>query len=732
MFDSDGETALKINPQGDRLAYMVKSPNLATNENDVSLYVRSLSEHGSTSSKLLVTTPNVSQIIWLADGRRIAALSPVHGRIGIVLFDTESGKEEVLASSHKDIEEYSIDSNGDTVVYAIREAEIAGADRSDSDQAEGYRIPQDGVSSLTLVWRSERMPYKLRVQRRLPNGTWSVPAAVVLRSPFSGKALPTVSMSLRFSLSLSPNGLNLLLNIADIDMAKGTEVDGGDLPRLWKESPTYLRRRSSGGLIWITVLHDLVTGRTSMPFPTPGAAGAAHWAPDGSAFYVVANAPVGSDAEAHDEETNPTPGKPWHLWRVELKSSRTDQILPDITRASQAILWVENDKIGVRTGANQITTLVRGKSRWLELAEMNVSPDTASTSSDLASNGYFTALDYQRTDTPPTLLIFKEDGKIPWATIKLNPIFDEIQLASARPFHWKMLDGTDVSGTLLIPSDYQANKRYPLVIQTKPQQSDFVCDAGQSHFPSFAPQPMASQGLLYLSFSADNGFTKHFPKGYPGGIGEAVFYTDIWDSAVRELTRLNIIDPSKVGIIGFSRSGWYTEFALFRGTTRFAAATAADNVQFNLEGYWHTNTQPAILSSDAMYGGPPYGASLESWMKYSISFNLDKIHTPLLLEVMGYGVADDKIGSSPLNLSSRYEITTGLNRLKRPVELYYYPTEQHQPDHPRARLASLQRNIDWYRFWLQGYERPSPEDPGQYNRWRQMRHLQNESISANH
>jgi hypothetical protein len=58
------------------------------------------------------------------------------------------------------------------------------------------------------------------------------------------------------------------------------------------------------------------------------------------------------------------------------------------------------------------------------------------------------------------------------------------------------------------------------------------------------------------------------------------------------------------------------------------------------------------------------------------------------------------------------------------VELYFYPNEAHQPDHPLARISSLQRNLDWYRFWLQGYERPNPEEPQQYVRWRELRQLQ--------
>src|SRR5258708_21115172 len=131
-----------------------------------------------------------------------------------------------------------------------------------------------------------------------------------------------------------------------------------------------------------------------------------------------------------------------------------------------------------------------------------------------------------------------------------------------------------------------------------------------------------------------------------------------------------------------------------------------------------------------MYGGPPYGKTLENWQKYSISYNLEKVHTPLLMEEMGYGVHDDVKKAAPTNLASRYEITTGLRRLNKPVELYYYPDGVHQLDHPRALQATMQRNVEWYRFWLQGYERPHPEDRDQYKRWEHLRGLRDADAKA--
>jgi dipeptidyl aminopeptidase/acylaminoacyl peptidase len=317
---------------------------------------------------------------------------------------------------------------------------------------------------------------------------------------------------------------------------------------------------------------------------------------------------------------------------------------------------------------------------------------------------------------------------------QVDPQFDTLTLAPSQSIQWKTSTGYSVEGLLLLPPDYVEGKKYPLVIGTKPTTGEFVCDTGETHFPSFAPQPLANAGILYLMRYARGDesvqdMVDHFPKGFPGrqgigGIAEAAFQMDIWDSAIRLLDRRGLIDSDRVGIIGFSRSGWYTEFALTHSSTSYRAATVTDNVEYSLGEYWLSHSIDRARGWEAMYGGPPYGLSLTNWIDYSISFNLDKLHTPLLMETMGHGVpysAGDR--TVPLGLAMHFEIFTGLNRLNKPVELYYYPYEDHQPDHPRARLASLQRNLDWYRFWLQDYENPQA-DPSQYQRWRRLRGMQ--------
>jgi len=98
---------------------------------------------------------------------------------------------------------------------------------------------------------------------------------------------------------------------------------------------------------------------------------------------------------------------------------------------------------------------------------------------------------------------------------------------------------------------------------------------------------------------------------------------------------------------------------------------------------------------------------------------------------MGSGLRDDEPQRPPNNLALHFELITALVRQQKPVEAYYYPDELHQVEHPVARIASLQRNIDWFRFWLQGYERSNPEDPDQYKRWQHLRELQGADSTGN-
>jgi hypothetical protein len=64
---------------------------------------------------------------------------------------------------------------------------------------------------------------------------------------------------------------------------------------------------------------------------------------------------------------------------------------------------------------------------------------------------------------------------------------------------------------------------------------------------------------------------------------------------------------------------------------------------------------------------------------------------------------------------------TGLSLLEKPVDYLWLPGGTHLLVKPWHRMASQQRNVDWFRFWLKGDEDPDPSKKQQYKEWEELR-----------
>jgi dipeptidyl aminopeptidase/acylaminoacyl peptidase len=648
-----------------------------------------------------------------------------------VEIDSQNGNHKVLARADLDIVEYSINTDESVIVYATHLPPVARRPPFTTEQgAKGYRIPFQTASDATDFSDREQ----LFVTRKAPEG-WSQPEPIAITSPITNQVLSTFVYGNTAFLNptLSPDGKQLLVTYLE-------NFAGEKVADEWSRSG-FMQNTSKAGVVQafhLIVLYDLETRKTRVPLKTPWVQYAPQWSADGRYFAVVASPPINSDLERHNLDNHLLGSKGDHLFRVNPGTGEVEDVASDLAYPYEGpLFWDTNGDLFARVHRIDTITQFSGKGEhWEHVASWQVPVDVGS---QIATDGKYLVGSFNNLTTPPQLFVYQLGEKEVHLFAKLNPQFDDLTLARPQEVHWRTSTGFDASGIVLLPPDYVKGKRYPMVIHTKPFGNVFACSWGD--FPSFAPQPIANAGIVYLgpgtmdSRESNQKEEDYYPKGYPGyqgvgGIAEAAFAMDLWDSAVKTLDQQGLVDGSKVGIIGFSRTGWYTEFILSHSRVPYRAATVADNVQYSMGEYWLLHDSSTIKSFDNTYGGPPYGASLKKWLDYSISFNLDKIHAPLLMEQMGSGVPYRNQQSPPMNLTSAFEVFTGLNRLKKPVELYYYPNDDHTPEHPEARLATMQRNVDWYRFWLQGYERPDPEDAQQYVRWRKLRELQEEDESG--
>jgi len=112
----------------------------------------------------------------------------------------------------------------------------------------------------------------------------------------------------------------------------------------------------------------------------------------------------------------------------------------------------------------------------------------------------------------------------------------------------------------------------------------------------------------------------------------------------------------------------------------------------------------------AMIGAEPFGAGLRQWLARSPEFNLDRVATPL--RIVGLGLISGATMWEPYAL---------LREMHKPVEFVLLNTDEHILTNPKTRMAAQGGNVDWFRFWLQGYEDPDPAKADQYKQWESMR-----------
>jgi dipeptidyl aminopeptidase/acylaminoacyl peptidase len=305
-----------------------------------------------------------------------------------------------------------------------------------------------------------------------------------------------------------------------------------------------------------------------------------------------AHSPVGSEWERADIRDHRTSSLDANLFWVNIASGEIEEVLRKVPSHHEGpLFWREDGDIVVNMTEETIARFHRDKHSWSEVERVKLPGKEEDRFAELASNGVSIVGTHETVNVPEDLFIYQpSEGGIHILT-DLNPQLRQVRFSDVRTVGWKTAEGLEVRGLLFMPLGYIPGHRYPLVIQTKGDQGWFTCDSGFNHDPAFAPQPIASAGIMYLVRTTTPGFNFQdelgaAPKGYPGMLGLAAQQMDIWDSAVMELGDRGLIDPGKVGIIGFSATGFYVEFALAHSRVAYAAATAADNAHYSLSEYW--------------------------------------------------------------------------------------------------------------------------------------------------
>ena len=323
----------------------------------------------------------------------------------------------------------------------------------------------------------------------------------------------------------------------------------------------------------------------------------------------------------------------------------------------------------------------------------------------------FKVIEEEDMNTAPKLVALETKSNRKHLLMDLNPEFGELKFAHVEEIAWKSSNGLEVKGGLYLPADSNPGERYPLVIQTHGWDRNRFWVDGPSN-AGYAAQALAARGIVVVQ--VEDPSSRDSAWGY-GTVEEGPQLAGAYGALIDYLDQRKLIDRERVGILGWSRTGLAVRYLLTFSKYPIRAAVLADALEAGYMQYlaWLNFSVGAAKLYEDLNGGMPFGVGLESWLKHSTSFNLDRVHTPVrILSFRQYSLLDS------------WEWYVGLLRLGKPVELIAFADANHDPVKPRERITVQQGDVDWFCFWLKGEADPDPRKREQYERWRKWRDSQ--------
>ena len=272
-----------------------------------------------------------------------------------------------------------------------------------------------------------------------------------------------------------------------------------------------------------------------------------------------------------------------------------------------------------------------------------------------------------------------------------NPGATEFALGKTETIRWKSTDGATVEGLLVYPVGYQKGTRYPLIVQVHggPASATTVQFAGSY---SRYDHVYAANGyaLLHPNYRGSTHYGEQFKtaivgKYFPQGFDDIM-------SGVDHVIAQGIADPGKLGMMGWSAGGHWSNWALTH-TNRFKAISSGAGAMNWVSMYAQNDSQ---ANREHYFNGTPYD-NFEHWMAMSPIKYIKNARTPTLIHV---GHDDPRV---PRPQSE--ELHMALKKLGVPTEFIVYPRMGHGLTEPRYQMVKMVAEFGWFEKWIKGKDK---------------------------
>ncbi|SFF41215.1 S9 family peptidase [Thermoflexibacter ruber] len=643
-----------ISPDGQHVAFTVSTTDWKENQFDSEIW---LSKNGEKPFQLTRTTKGGSgQIRWSPDSQWLAFTADRGNKAQIHVIRISGGEAQAVTNEDEGISSFEWTPDGKKFVFTMSEKES----KSEKSQKERYGAwaEEDTEYRLSHLWIVDFMPdlplNELPCIENKKDSTNKQDCIILPKAERLTEGKFTVG-----GFGISPDGTKIA----------------------FAHQPNPLINTSFKSDISVL---DLQTKKISVLVQNPSNDNFVTWSPDSKSILYFSNE---SDTVSNYYKNN-------KVFRLELASNKSEQILTDIDENVGNVNWLSN---GIYFIANQKTKrfIYQLDAKTNKSKAITGLPEYVFTMS-FSKDGSQMAFSAQ---TPATLgEIYKTNTSVykPMILTEMTKQIADWKVGTAEVISWKSQDGVEIEGVLHKPKNYDPKKKYPLlvVIHGGPTGIDYPTPVTGYVYPILQ---WVEKGALVLrpNYRGSAGYGEKFRSLNVRNLGVG----DMWDvmSGIDYLDKQGMIDTEKMGAMGWSQGGYISAF-LTTNTNRFKAISVGAGISNWITYYVNTDIHP--FTRQYLQNNP--WKDMDIYLKTSPMTNIKNASTPTLIQ---HGEFDRRVP-----IPNAYELYQGLQDMNVPTKLVVYKGFGHGITKPKERLAAIWHNWQWFNKYIWGENVEIPMD----------------------
>jgi dipeptidyl aminopeptidase/acylaminoacyl peptidase len=627
----------QIAPDGKSIAVVVSRTNFDEDRYDPELMLVDVASH----NRRVLTHDRraVNQLHWSPDGSRIAFLAAVDGKPQIFALLVAGGEAIQITKSATGVQQYAWrpgNSNQIAYVAADEAPKVTGEERHN----HAFEIQNNHF----LLQEAPRPGHVWLVAadgkgaaRRLTSGTWTLPVSLPPSAPSSplawsadGKRLAIVKVATPYTGDSDRSAIQLL------------DADTGEIHALTSRSRL-----------------------ETQPVFSPDGRHIAHWYPrDGESRNV------------NEIYVGPAAG------------GETASMTRALDRNVQRAIWMPDGR-SMLVSANDGTTTglwiqpIDGPARRIDMGDV-VATAAFWLDASVGPHGEIAVTGSEPGHPAEVYYLTSPESHVQRLT-DFNDATAALELGKTETIRWDC-DGFHMDGVVTYPPDFQAARKYPLVLYIHGGPRS----ASKQAFSSRA-QLLAAQGWVV------------FEPNYRGSdnLGNT-FQAGIWNDAgkgpgrdvmagVAALEKRGFVDSAHMAVSGWSYGGYMTTWLLGNYPDRWKAAVAGAAVTDWLDQY---NYGDANVRRAGGFGGSPYTHEkrLQSYREQSPITYATRIKAPTLI------LSDT--GDYRVPITQSYQLYHVLTDNHVTTQFIAYPVTGHSPSDPVHSRDIDRRWIAWLQKYL--------------------------------